>query len=114
MNLIEAIKSKRPFRRPGWVSWLSIAESGDFFVWANGQDAKHDFRPSWFAYDDWEIQEPSVTITASQLINAVKQTAGWLELYPLTQRTTASGESDVTWVSFAQEVAKELGLEAKP
>lgn len=56
MNLIDAIKSGKPFRRPDQP-------------WYGGMP--NSFRVVDILADDWEIQEPTVTITASQFWSAV-------------------------------------------
>lgn len=97
MNLIDALKSGRPFRRQEWVGWVDLKEERLFSAYE-------------IVADDWEIQEPTVTITEAKLVDAVKTTASWLELYQPAQKTKAIGDPNVTWLSFAQELAKELGL----
>lgn len=61
MNLIDAIKSGKPFRRPDQP-------------WYGGMP--NSFRVVDILADDWEIQEPTVTITASQFWEAIEATWG--------------------------------------
>lgn len=88
INLIEAIKSGKRFRRPSWTSDM-IAEK------------REGYNTFQFEYwdliaDDWFIVEPTVTITAKQFWDAAKK------IYPMT---------DSKFDSWAfQKLAKELGL----
>lgn len=61
MNLIEAIKSGKPFRHK---------ESGSWFERGTGFE-RIDLPLTWVIDDCWEIQEPSVTITNAQFWEAV-------------------------------------------
>lgn len=67
MNLIEAVKSGRPFRR---VAWLKTD-------YRNPDSWSQSFLKQDILADDWEIQEPTVTITRSQFWEAVN--AEWTE-----------------------------------
>lgn len=106
MNLIEAIKSGRPFRRAHW-------EAGEFAVlWethTNGLGVM--FGKDWYAFrgsdltaDDYELQEQTVTITRSQLEAALKDafTVGPAVLSGLEGR------------SLVSYIAQKLGLGDAP
>lgn len=72
VNLIDAVKSGRPFRRHHWIegTWSILDEDGDLkFVGSlcGVSPQKEDILA-----DDWEIQEPTVTITWSQLKEAYR------------------------------------------
>lgn len=80
MNLIDALKSGRPFRRrerSWWVSKHTRTEAisclkcnGEWFTeeryFADVEVGKADILA-----DDWEIQEPTVTITRTQFWEAM-------------------------------------------
>lgn len=87
MNLIEAIKSGKPFRRPGrdWTPRL--------------------FSPADVLADDWEIQEPTVTITRAQLNQAVLAT--WED------DAVDWDQHEESYHSLAEVLARKLGLEGR-
>ncbi len=66
MNLLEAVKSGKKFRRGGW-SWIHPKSNGALLY----QDA-FPITPTldWFTAEDWEIEEPSITITRAQFYEA--------------------------------------------
>lgn len=80
MNIIEAIKSGRPYRRKLWAKatcqpptlWCvkTIDMCGQLQL---VKDDMESFAPQWddLLADDWEIQEPTVTITKAQFYSAV-------------------------------------------
>ena len=73
MNLIEAIKSGRPFRRQnglGHVKRWCVARD---CVQTVDEDSVFLDREDLTA-DDWEVQEPEVTITATAYEAAVDKT----------------------------------------
>lgn len=70
MNLIEAIKSGKPFRCKTWSNrdyWLGPSRLGPSMTVISQLRATTDEE---LAGDDWEIQEPTVTITRTQLQDA--------------------------------------------
>ena len=82
MNIIDAIKSGRRFRRKAWSkskckeqrkTWLEISHDTDEIL-------KGDYRYSPSKEDaladDWEIEEQTVTITRKQLEKAFWSTNG--------------------------------------
>jgi agmatine/peptidylarginine deiminase len=79
MNIIEALKSGKPYRRAGDKDWYPTS-------------AMFMFSSSMILADDWETQEKAVTITKTQLVDAIKRAA----------KRTLYGSDDI---------AKELGLE---
>lgn len=88
MNLIDAIKSGRPYRRPGWSMWrLSLHKMN--------RVENYGERLEDLLADDWEIEEPTVTITWSQFWKAVETTERLFWPDPA-----------------AKELARHLGLEA--
>lgn len=64
MNIIEAIKSGRPIRLNTWDNWYAPNGVGTYLD-ARGQGLS--FRAAFILSEEWEIQEPFVTITRSQL-----------------------------------------------
>lgn len=93
MNLIDAIKSGRPFRRPGYT-WSTAQDEFEFGVgsWTN-------FRPCDIVADDWEIQELTVTITRTQFWAAYRNACSLL-----------CDEADYGY-RCALAIARRLGLE---
>lgn len=104
MNLIEAVKSGRPFRRSG-RSEKWIVRDDDLLTWDNGERFVGS-QVSWLLADDWEIQEPEVRVTRTQFWEA------WAAMLKEAEEKPA--------VRFARELiepnyggilAKRLGLE---
>lgn len=109
MNLIDAIKSGRRFRRK---TWADIEPEGNWCHIAKGADGEDEVqfmegRPTFHAQvldltaDDWEIEERKVEITKTQLIeahsNALKETQGF----------------GVATIGYLTGLLRELGLEPK-
>lgn len=68
MNIIEAVRSNKPFRRPGWLYFIQFNHSRGLYEWTpSGNSIAGDLRPEWFTYEDWEVEEKKVTITAEKL-----------------------------------------------
>lgn len=62
MNIIEAIKSGKPFRRKDInMHWIDRKDYGDFFTVSFES----------IVLDDWEVQEKTITITESQFDEAI-------------------------------------------
>lgn len=80
MTLIEAIKSGRPFRRTSYShrgslgAWLEIRKvpRGDTVLWIEQDQSEGAFSVDDVLANDWEIQEPTVTITRTQFWKAVE------------------------------------------
>jgi len=72
MNIIEAAKTGLPMRRKGWNNWYKNAGCIAYKV----ED---------IPADDWEVDEPKVTITRRKLNRAFNKTQseghGWFELF---------------------------------
>lgn len=61
MNIIEAIKSGKPFRRKDInMHWIDRKDYGDFFTVSFES----------IVLDDWEVQEKTIAITESQFDEA--------------------------------------------
>ncbi len=110
MNLVEAIKSGRPWKRKGaaW-SWREP------IVRVPGYN-QVSFELSDLLADDWEIEEPTVTITRAQFWEAVRASK------PVEMRFTSSNSFGPSGVGTlhtthagqylkAEELARQLGLE---
>lgn len=88
MNLIDAIKSARPFRRKG------KGGGGFWFVSTEPSFATVDI-----IADDWEIQEPTVMITTRQFWDAFDLVVSEAKGFGMAPVTVAEG------------LARKLGLE---
>ncbi len=64
MNLIDAIKSGSPFAR-GNISYVSFGD------WVDQVEGDRSLLRQHILADDWEIQEPTVTITLTQFWDAI-------------------------------------------
>lgn len=62
MNILEALKSERPIKRPEWPGYRMIGESPHGIV-----------RVEDILADDWQVLEETIEITLAQLIEAFKQ-----------------------------------------
>lgn len=91
MNIMQAIKSGKRFRRPTWGIYYS--ESHEGFL---------ELTPEDLLADDWEVVNPAVTITSEAFDNAVRKVE--VKLYRL------SGLTPVPIDDFLKELKKELGL----
>ncbi len=92
MTLIEAIKSGRPFRRE---------EDGAEYGW-NYPSQAYSYSTDDILADDWEIKEPTVTITRTQFLETFGQ------MYCHRPWSKYQVDSD-----FGIVLARKLGLEAK-
>lgn len=90
MNIIEAAKTGLPMRRPGW-GW-AVWDHNKLVGESDG--LRTLITQSDILADDWEVDEPKVTITRRDLERA------WLALW----------NSDVTPQLRWTALAKELGL----
>lgn len=66
MNIIDAIKSRKPITRPGYI-WFT-------------PNRTHSFSLEDVIADDWEVEEERVTITSSQFERAYSETCNKTEL----------------------------------
>lgn len=100
MNLIEAIKSGRPHKRPGISGWIHSSEA------YNAKD---------IVADDWEIFEPSVKITRTQFWEAARACV----LFEVKRREphfrgSSSDLESRVMDGCLNELAQRLGLEEMP
>ena len=102
MNLLEALKSGKPFRRKGFASWW-IEDGSEKFYTMSKEDMLAEY----------EVQEPSVTITRTQFFEAaaeaMKEQAVALGYEPTFDRGVLSIET-LARLSLGR-IAKKLGLE---
>ena len=89
MNLIEAMRSGKPFKRKGHTHWYLSNKPGSILY-------ELDLRYEDALADDWEIKEKTVTITESQL----------REIFDL-----ALCEGWVSYPHLTNVVVKKLGLD---
>lgn len=103
MNIIEAVKSNKPFRRPGWLHFIQFNQSRGRYEWAsNGESIVDDLRPEWFTYEDWEIEE-EVSITSNLFDSKAKAVLSrW-------QYNTLDNTSNIVELALA-DLKRELGL----
>lgn len=91
MNLIDAVKSGRPFRRKGEPYWRGPFVAGEGYT-----EVRMEL--SDLTADNYEIQEPEVRITRAQLIEETRRLfTDW---------------NGAAWIydSYGPELAKRLGL----
>lgn len=79
MNLIDAVKSGKIFRKLGTEDWLQVSPWG-MICWCDA--GKERVTPSDLCLvsaiiGEWEVQEPSVTITRAQFWEAAEQSFGF-------------------------------------
>lgn len=60
MNIIEAIKSGKRFKRKSWESWLTTEKE------KNVSEYRFDLPLEAIIADDWEVEPDAVTITRKQ------------------------------------------------
>lgn len=60
MNLTEALKSQKPFKRKGWATWFDVTHDGSYATNVGGRSiALHALQENFIA-DDWEIKQDPV------------------------------------------------------
>ncbi len=113
MNLIDAVKSGRPFKRQKWgaAMWLSMRsfeEDGVIHTvptaFPNPRGNEYIFSAEDILADDWEIQETEVRITRSQFWEAA-------HLFVAQDSSVTSEIRADRLNSLMRELAKRLGLE---
>lgn len=116
MNLIDAIKSGRPFRRKGVHSVymkgvdsdeLRQNESCEALFLRSVPDERISLMEVDILADDWEVQEATVTISASQFWEV------WAEAMKYAEAANNVMQRGASPQEFAKELAQKLGLEAK-
>ena len=109
MNIIEAIKSGKRFRRQSVGSdWYGVV-GGMIKYQPQFGDGAHAFNANLDALlaDDWEIEEKRITISRSQFFEAMKIAQRLADMRQADQGTL------VSWNAFARFLnvfAKELGF----
>lgn len=82
MNIIEAIKSGKRFKRQHW----------EVFLYSQGD---YNFPSSDILADDWEVEDQAVMVTREQLEAAWREVIGW---------------NEPNGASTFEAISKELGL----
>ncbi len=104
--MIQAIKSGRPYRRESlniqWFTKFIRSKSGCGLQFTNEDGAHYWPDPEDILADDWEIQEPKVTITRAQFWAAAPH-------FVATDHTSV-WKADVM-NGMMEELARNLGLE---
>lgn len=88
MNILEALKSGKRFKRQAWLDWYHTA-------------VQEQFSTDDVLADDWEVEEVKVTITAAEFDQARHRVSVRLYRVPTQQ---------VHICDFLNELKKELGL----
>lgn len=112
MNIVQAIMSKKPFRRGCWKwpseAWLQADKDGchkhyrDEKIWH-----AFDLKSEDLAAEDWEVFDPWVTVTQSQFWKAAT------ECFQLRSHPLAGCDSKCSDVPMAVKcLAIKLGIEA--
>jgi hypothetical protein len=109
MNFLEAVKSGRPFKQKNAEDWLEVR--GGVVRKLNKRD--EEISPfeltlaSAILADDYEIEEPTVTITATQFFTVLRNADVAVDEAVIGRRHLRLRESTI------RELARALGLEAK-
>lgn len=104
MNIIEALKSGKRFRRRRWI------ESGHLpsTYWTPASDISTlNLRTEDILADDWEVEENKATITEEQLRQA------WIKAHnnaPLVVQQNWIGVTNASRPGLYDALKKELGL----
>lgn len=78
MNIIDAIKSGKPFRCDGHVRYAHHDKATSTLVWDTGETVAFgptidDLSVEDLLSNEWEIKEPEVTITESQFRAMIRE-----------------------------------------
>jgi hypothetical protein len=97
MNLIEAVMSQKPYRRKNWATgvWYPSCSTDDL-----------PYMTKRFSYediiaDDWQIEEPAITVTRSEVIEA------WVKALKIWGARREYSDESITPI---EELLKELGF----
>ena len=66
MNIIEAIKSGKPFKRESWVKW-TVDYCNSYIAWSENL-CSVSFSTEDLIADDWEVKETYYPITECELM----------------------------------------------
>lgn len=66
MNIIEAIKSGKPFKRETWSGW-AVNRDNNYIVWSENL-CQVSFYPEDLLAVDWEVKESYYPITECELM----------------------------------------------
>jgi len=115
MNIIDAIKSGKKFRRKGTEKWNITGGSKDHPFWIGEDPYISDWTLGFdlpylplnvtdILADDWEIQEPGVTLTKSMFVETA---------YGVLKDRTPTAYLDITmsaYSDFIEALAGKLGF----
>jgi hypothetical protein len=91
MNIHEAAKSGKRFRREGQIDWVPLPRYG-------GEE--YYFNMDELMADDWEVEEETITVSRSKLRKSCINAAGNVRL----------DVGPISFDGFIEELEKELGL----
>lgn len=106
MNLIDAVKSGKPFRRPADKWWWELNDG--YLVQANGIGGEMCVLPvtlESLTADDWEIEEPEVTVTPGMLHTLYRE---FLEDHIDSQNANYCVSSPFEAASFLHQLCNRL------
>lgn len=95
MNIIEAVKSGKKFKRPHWPAFVLEAEMRE------PVDGYYEILPEDLIADDYEVEETQVTITTRDFVAARKRVDNRLYSYTGTRAHISE---------YLDALQKELGL----
>lgn len=72
MNILSAIKSGKPFSRPGW-GWIRQSQNRNAFEFIEDLEVADISRPDDLLAEDWQIKEQPISITREQFWEAADQ-----------------------------------------
>lgn len=103
MNLIEAVRSGKPYRRKGWPSNQEFQKPiGSYCLGIAVED---------LLADDWEIEQKPITITKEQFDKACQRVLGrFASDHILVVCWLGLTKSERTITEVLANLAKELGL----
>lgn len=111
MNLADAIKSGKPYRRKSNTSnahYVFQIKGGKFWyteMWADQITAED------ILADDWEVEEKSVTITPTQFWEAAKRICKTSRIQAGPYDPSDPDSSRKAELIYAHDLARELGVE---
>ena len=108
MNIIEAIKSAKRFKRSLHKVYKQVNKETGEIEWYNG-DKPYILSREDILANDWEVQEPIVTLT-EYAFNSAWDGAYYKVYKRHAEWTQQQGED---WGNFYHEVKQHLGLEER-
>lgn len=88
MNIIEAIKSGKKFRRPGHAHWFYIGKNQDYIEYQTDYgNRRYNVTLNDIFADNWEIEEEKIEITKTQFANFIYTPVGMKEFLDTSELT---------------------------